>query len=322
MASIVLVEPNKVCRTDVSLSMLPQYLAQPDTLVWLDFNTPTSDEIEILRKYFQFHPLAIEDAVRQYQRPKIDAYEHYYFVVFYSAKYDDGDKTFKLLPLHLFIGHNFLVTVHRDAIPALDETINRWKSPDTPLGRTVGSLVYALLDAIVDNYFPLIDLFADQIDQLETTIFEDSKDDSIQTIFQLKKDLLALRRVVAPERDVLNVMMRREIAVFSSEDIIYLQDVYDHVLRVTDSVDTYRDLLSSALDSFLSLQSNRLNQIVKVLTVTSIVLMTNSLIAGIYGMNFDFMPELHWRFGYAWALGLMVAATIGLVAFFKRMRWI
>jgi magnesium transporter len=133
---------------------------------------------------------------------------------------------------------------------------------------------------------------------------------------------LHLRRVVAPERDVLNRLLRRELPVFKPEDLAYLQDVYDHIVRVTDSVDTYRDLLSSALDSYLSVQSNNLNQIVKVLTIASIILMSNALVSGIYGMNFQFMPELGWRFGYPFALGLMVIISTVLILYFRRRKWL
>ncbi len=128
--------------------------------------------------------------------------------------------------------------------------------------------------------------------------------------------------MVAPERDVLNVLIRREVPVFERNTILYLQDVYDHIVRITDSIDTYRDLLSSALDAFLSVQSNRLNQIVKILTIASIVLMSDALVAGIYGMNFDYIPELHWVFGYPWALGLMVVISAGLMLFFRRRKWL
>ena len=197
----------------------------------------------------------------------------------------------------------------------------RWKAPDSPLGHEVSALVHALLDALVDSYFPLMDQVADRVEDLEDTIFIQYDESAIQTIFGLKKDLLSLRRVIAPERDVLNVLLRRQLPIFHPEDIAYLQDVYDHIVRVTDSVDTYRDLLSSALDSYLSLQSNNLNQVMKLLTMASIVLMTDALIAGIYGMNFRYMPELGWRLGYGWALLLMALATIGVTLYFRRRKW-
>ena len=131
-----------------------------------------------------------------------------------------------------------------------------------------------------------------------------------------------MRRAVAPERDVVNIMLRRDIKVFDENDVTYLQDVYDHVVRIIDAVDIYRDLLSSALDSYLSVQSNSLNQIVKILTLTSIILMSVTAVAGIYGMNFDYMPELHWRYGYLWALGLMVSIALGLIYWFRRIKWL
>jgi len=222
----------------------------------------------------------------------------------------------------LFIGSNYLVSVHYGAIITIDETIKRWQSNTAEFGNDGGALLYALLDAIVDDYFPVIDALAEHVEVIEEQIFARFSEDALQEVFGLKRDLLGVRRVVAPERDVLNVLIRREVPIFERNTILYLQDIYDHIVRITDSIDTYRDLLSSALDAFLSVQSNRLNQIVKILTITSIVLMSDALIAGIYGMNFDFIPELHWTFGYPFALGLMVVISTGLILFFRRQKWL
>lgn len=322
MHTLVVAQQDGLCHLDVPLSALATQLANSKATVWLDLAAPDEAELALLTTVFSFHPLAIEDVVRQQQRPKVDRYEGYYFVVFYSACYEEETARIKLQPLNLFIGPNYLVSIHGEPIEIVAATAVRWQAPNSPLGRNVGALVYALLDAIVDEYFPLVDALADRVDALEEQIFENFSDKAIENIFGLKKDLLALRRVMAPERDVINIMLRREIPVFSAEDTVYLQDVYDHVIRVAESLDTYRDLLSSALDSFLSVQSNRLNQVVKVLTITSIVLMSSALIAGIYGMNFDFMPELHWRYGYLWALGLMVAISGALIGFFRYKDWL
>lgn len=317
-----------VCRVNgsfegaVDSSEISNLLDQDGNIVWLDIRDPDNHDIEMMREEFGFHPLSIEDAIREQQRPKVEAYGKYYFIVFYAARFDAESDDIATQALHLFVGKNYLVSVHKDDFPHVQETISRWRAPDSPLGNTTGSLLYALLDTIVDDYFPLMDQVADRIEDLEDQIFEHFEESAIQTIFGLKRDMLNLRRVVAPERDVLNVLLRREVPVFKNEDIVYLQDVYDHIVRVTDNVDTYRDLLSSALDSYLSLQSNKLNQIVKVLTVTSIVLMSDALIAGIYGMNFTFMPELGWQLGYPFAIGLMVTVSIGLVLLFKRLRWL
>lgn len=308
--------------THVSPEAISDLRHNPDTTLWLDLSAPNTEELTALREEFDFHPLALEDATREHQRPKVDSYGAYYFVVFYCIDMDPETHSLCTTPLYLFIGSNYLVTIHNEPIAQIKETLRRWQAPDSPLHQDVGSLVYALLDAIVDDYFPVMDLVAERADDLEEHIFENFDQDALQAIFQLKKDLLQLRRAVAPERDVLNVMLRRDIRVFDENDVLYLQDVYDHIVRTTDSIDTYRDLLSSALDSFLSVQSNRLNVTVKTLTVASIILMSAALVAGIYGMNFDYMPELHWRYGYFFALGLMVAIAVGLVALFRRIKWL
>ena len=293
-----------------------------DKTLWLDLVAPDDEDIKVLRDKFKFHPLAIEDATRQHQRPKVENYEHYYFAVFYCIEVTEDNEWLAVKPLYLFIGPNYLVTVHPRPIAQIQETRRRWREPDSPLDQDVGALVYTLLDALVDDYFPVIDQVAERTEDLEERIFAEFNEQALQQILALKKDLLSIRRVVAPGRDVLNVILRREIPVFDEHDVIYLQDVYDHIVRVIDSLDTYRELLSSALDAFLSVQSNRLNQVVKVLTITSIILMSATLVAGIYGMNFVHMPEIDWRYGYAWALGLMLAISGGLILWFRRLKWL
>jgi magnesium transporter len=292
--------------------------------------------------------LALEDAFRSRERPKVDVYaprllradgegdaapaakkaaldpailDAYYFIVFYTAEFNADDTDIVVRSLNLFVGTHYLVTVHHDPIPQIGETAERFRSPVSPLDRRVSVLVYVLLDAIVDDYFSMMDQIADRVEALEDTIFAEAGEDTIQTIFALKKDLLELRHIVAPERDVINVLLRRELPVFRSREMAYLQDIYDHIVRLTDIIDTYRDLASSALDSYLSIQSNNLNQIMKTLTVGSILLMAAAWIAGIYGMNFKYMPELEQRWGYPASLMLMAAVMLGLALFFKRRKW-
>jgi magnesium transporter len=308
---------SKINPTDIS-----EIIKHKDQFVWLDLQAPQEREIALLRDEFHFHPLAIEDATKHHERPKVETFEGYYFIVFYSMGYDKQRGSVVTHPINLFIGANYLVSVHQGNISAIQDTIRRWQANTEEFGREIGALLYELLDAIVDDYFPVIDELADRVEQIEEGIFERFSEGALQDVFALKRDLLAARRIVAPERDVLNVLIRREVPIFDSHTIQYLQDVYDHIVRITDSIDTYRDLLSSALDAFLSVQSNRLNQVVKVLTITSIVLMSDALIAGIYGMNFEFMPELDWQFGYPFAIGLMVLVSVTLVVFFRWRKWL
>jgi magnesium transporter len=317
-----------VCRADgrftstVDPADISEILLQKEQFVWLDLQAPQEADIALLRDEFKFHALAIEDATRHHERPKVDSYDGYYFLVFYAISYDERRNRLSSEAINLFVGSNYLVSVHHDEISAIDETIKRWQKDAEQFGQDAGALLYALLDTITDEYFPVIDRLADRVEGIEEQIFERFSEDALQDVFSLKRDLLSIRRIVAPERDVLNILIRREVPIFDRNAILYLQDVYDHIVRITDSIDTYRDLLSSALDAFLSVQSNRLNQIVKVLTIASIVLMSDALIAGIYGMNFEFMPELHWTFGYPFALGLMVMIGVALVAFFRWRKWL
>jgi magnesium transporter len=345
----LLVSQNGIFLANVPHANIATVLADPAKIAWLDIQDPTDEDIAILRNSFGFHPLAIEDAIRAHERPKVDAYDlssgasltsipngagagdapapevrggNYYFVVFYAAIYDPKEDHITAQAISLFIGANFLVTVHRGDFPHVNDTLARWQAPNSPLGHRIGALVYALLDALVDDYFPLMDQVADRVEDLEDTIFIKFTEESIETIFRLKKGLLNARRIIAPERDVLNVLLRRQLPIFTSEDVAYLQDVYDHIVRVTDNIDTYRDLLSSALDSYLSLQSNKLNQIMKTLTVASIILMTAALITGYYGQNFKRFPALDFQIGSLWSLLLIVAATVTLVIYFRWKKWL
>lgn len=321
MPTLIVQQNGQFCH-DVDPSAISDMLTEPDDILWLDICNPTEQDIALLRDEFRFHPLSIEDAVRSHERPKVETYDHYYLIIFYAANYHHSTEQIDLQALSLFIGANYLVTVHQKEIAAIEETLRRWQSPHSPLSNRVAVLIHALLDSLVDNYFPVMDNIAERVEDLEDTIFERFDSGVIEPIFRLKKDLFSLRRVISPERDVLNVLLRRELPIFSERDTAYLQDVYDHIVRVTDTIDAYRDLLASAMDSYLSLQSNNLNQIVKVLTLASIVLMSDALIAGIYGMNFAFMPELHWSYGYPFALLLMVVISAVLILFFRSKKWL
>lgn len=325
MAETLVCAMNGTYVKDPPLEQLDALLAQPEAVTWLDVCDPDDADYVTLQERFHFHPLTLEDVKHGGGRPKVEQHENYYFIIFYvicASQNKDRADHFELQPLYLFAGPNYLVSVHTGTLVQIEETMARWRNPGTPPGDRVGSLLYNLLDTIVDDYFPLLDRVAEESEQIEDQIFESFERSSIQTIFGLKRDLLALRRVIAPERDVLNVLMRRELPLFRGKDIVYLQDIYDHIIRVADNIDNYRDLLSSALDSYLSVEASRQNQILKVLTVTSIILMTDALIAGIYGMNFAHMPELSWQFGYPFAIGLMVLLSGGLFVFFKRKKWL
>lgn len=307
---------------DFDLDNLDQFIASKEGLVWIDLADPVPSEFELLAKEFGFHPLALEDARARHQRPKLNQYDTFLFLVFYAVRVDQEDG-FLTQEISLFVGPNYLVTVHPGQCHEIDETAQRWHQNVKNLdARSVAVLLYSLLDTIVDNYFPVLDAVAERTDALESAIFERGSTAALQEIFALRKSLLALRRVLSPERDLMSILTRRDIEMLGPATSVYFQDIYDHVLRVTDAIDTYRDLLASALDAYLSVVSNNLNQVMRTLTSWSIILMSLALIAGIYGMNFGFMPELEWHYGYFFILAAMGMIGGGLFMLFKRIRWL
>ena len=295
---------------------------EEQNVVWADVSDPTSRDFEELAEEFGFHPLSIEDCRNEHQRPKVEEYEGYYFIVLYEASLAGPTDALELRELNIFLGPNYLVTVHSRPIRAV-ETANRlWREWSDRAEHGAGLLAYLLIDSVVDDYLPLLDVLSERMDDLEDHIFGDFKPEAIQEIFRVKKQLLFLRRTVTPLRDVFNTLLRREQPVFRRETHVYFQDVYDHLIRVADTIDTLRDMLSSTMDAYLSVSGNRMNMIMKRLTSVSTILMSVTLIAGIYGMNFDFMPELKWQFGYVFALLSMVGVGVGLYAYLKKVNWL
>jgi magnesium transporter len=314
----------KVLENGIPLAEISEVLKRPSEMLWIDVLTPSAEDLRLIQDEFGFHDLAMEDVSRQSQRPKIEIYDDYIVIIFYALlPGKESTETATMEQLGMFVGSNYVVTVHDQVIPVLDETSARWCANVEQLGESnIALLVYSILDAIVDGYFPIVDGISDRLDELENQIFTQFSVASQQEIFRIKKELVTIRRVVAPERDVMNVILRREMPIFDTPVLVYFQDLYDHILRVTDAVDTYRDLLSSALDYHLAVTSNRLNQVMKTLTASSIILMSMTLVASVYGMNFIHMPELAWHYGYAYALGLMAAIGFTIFRIFRRIDWL
>jgi magnesium transporter len=322
MINVIVHAEGAVVDRELPLERISDVLQVDGALLWVDVVAPTADELTLLEEEFGFHHLAIEDAAMVHERPKVEQFDDFILIIFYAMAHDESTSGIDLQQLAIFAGSNYVVTLHEAPLSALDAVSNRWQMNIARIANhAAGLLVYSILDALVDDYLPVADSISDRIDLIEETIFGRFDADAQQEIFRLKRDLLYIRKVLTPERDVLNVLMRRDTPVYTDETVRYFQDIYDHLLRVLDSVDTYRDLLSSALDSYLSVLSNRMNKVMKTLTASSIILMSMTLVAGIYGMNFVHMPELDWRLGYPLALGIMLALMISLGALFKRIDW-
>ena len=269
--------------SDADKAKIMHLLEREDSLIWLDVEKPEESEIARLAEIFKLHPLAIEDIHKAYQRPKIDVYDDFYFLVFYDIDYiDEGDQIDEH-ELAVVIGKNYLLTFHREPIEEIEEVAARFRRNSTEIERGIGVLLYSLIDTIVDHYFPVVDKIGERIEELEAAVVEHQGNDrsaSMADIFSLKRELIHMRRQIAPERDAMAVLARRELPFVTAATGVYFQDLYEHVLRVTDAVDVYRELLSGVLDSYLSVNSNNLalaannlNDVMKRLTSYSIILM-------------------------------------------------
>ena len=320
--TVCLNSKSKEFTADFPAAEISDYCETGQHVVWVDVSDPTGEDFTELAEEFGFHPLSIEDCRNAHQRPKIEEYPGYYFLVLYEAQLAGPEDSLELRELNIFLGANYLVTVHSRPIRAVETARRLWKEWTDRADHGAGLLAYLLIDAIVDDYLPLLDILSERMDDLEDRIFGDFQPAVIEDIFRIKKQLLFLRRAVTPLRDVFNTMLRREQPIFARETHVYFQDVFDHLIRVADTIDNLRDMLGSTMDAYLSVSGNRMNMVMKRLTSVATILMSVTLIAGIYGMNFKYMPELLWRYGYVFALSTMVCVGLGLYLYLRKAKWL
>jgi magnesium transporter len=289
--------------------------------VWLDLEDPTDDELETIGKEFGLHPLSVEDTKNRGQRPKVEIFPNYFFVVVHALRLDEDDEL-QDSEIHVFAGHRFMLTLRYAPVFDLSEVQRRWDRQPEHTAEGGAFFLYVLLDEIVDDYFNVVERFEDLSEEVEDRVFADKPDPQIQeAIFRLKRKVVTFRRLVMPLREVLDLMQEQPKFVTQTMGPYY-RDLADHVIRTLEFVDGIREILTTALEAELSQVSNRMNEIMKKLTSWAGIILVPTLIAGIYGMNFDNMPELHWRFGYAWALGLMASTAFILYRVFKRQDWL
>jgi len=308
-----------------NLDELRHLRAKKDQLVWLEILDPDTESLEVLAREFNIHPLALEDMQKRRQRPKIDTYPDQHMIVTYEVVGRRARRGRAGAPelgeIHLIAGEGYLISAHWQRSPAVDATIERFRTRPEVVATSVGQLLYSVLDAVVDGYFPLLDKMAEEIDTLEDRILEGDARGGLREVLTIKRDLLELRRILAPQRDIANALLRRDVELIGDAEAPYYQDLYDHLLRVLDALDLYRDLVASALDANLSVTNNNLNAVMKRLTAFTVVLMVPTLIAGVYGMNFRNMPELRFQYGYFITLGVMVLSIVLIGAYFKARDW-
>ncbi|MCK6551356.1 magnesium transporter CorA family protein, partial [Myxococcota bacterium] len=252
------------------LDEVARTIAEPNNLVWVDVESPGTEELSLLREAFGFHPLAIEDVANGQQRPKVDEYRGYMFVVTYAILRGDHALEAKVRELDLFIGRNYLVTVHRGEVPAIDEAIARWTRGGDLLQEGVGFLAYTVMDAVIDAYFPVVDAIGDELDAVESSLFSGFRDELVQRFLRVKRSLHGLRRVLSPMRETFTVFLRRDHPLFSPATQVYFHDVHDHVLRLLDTLEVQRDKVSGTTDAYFMMASHRMSLLVRTMTIVAI----------------------------------------------------
>lgn len=305
----------------VGLNDISDVLKQSGKFIWIGLHEPDTAMLQKIQQAFGLHDLAIEDAHRAHQRPKIETYGDTLFIVLRTVQMKEH--RIDLGETHFFLGHNFIVTVRHGSTLAYTDVRARCESTPDLLGKGPAFALYAIMDAIVDQYFPVIEALGEKLSDLEDRIFNESfKRETTAEIYQLKRQLMDVKRSVSPLVDICNRLMRFDLKLIEEETRPYFRDVYDHSIRINEMVDNARELLSTALEANLSLISISQNEVSKKFAGWAAIIGIPTMVAGIYGMNFKFMPELNWEFGYPVVLVMTLGFCALLYSLFKRSGWL
>jgi magnesium transporter len=306
---------------DTSLDQISDVLAEPETFIWLGLHEPDESLLLKIQEEFGLHDLAIEDAQHAHQRPKIEVYDDTLFIVVHTSQFVGGKVQFG--ETHIFLGRRFLITVRHGA--SLSYARARASCEQTPemlaMGPSFG--LYAVLDFIVDNYFPIVSSFESELKELEQSIFNERFDrDTIERLYYLKRELVTLRLAVTPMHDILNQLKRFFPGLIHEEVRLYFRDVFDHAVRMSEATSTLGEMISAALQVNLAMVSVGQNEVTKRLAGWAAILAIPTTVGAIYGMNYKYMPELEWRYGYETVIAVTVLMCIGLYARLKKAEWL
>jgi magnesium transporter len=302
----------------------PELLQEhPGAFHWIDLEDPTVKETTLLEDPFHFHPLAIEDCLSDIHHPKVDDYGGYIFIIVHGIRFDAPTDQFFTRELDVFLGSNYLITHHKGHMRSVESArLQCSKDLMAAMPKGVDFLLHAVLDQLFEHYFPNLDALEDKIQLVQVEVFESPTRETLDHIFALKRDVAQLRRICTPQREIMHRLSRGEFKVISPRAAVYFRDIYDNLYRIVDASYSYQDLMQGTLDAYLSAVNNRLNETMKRLTVVGALMAALTVITGIYGMNFEHMPELKWRFGYLWVWFVMAAVCSGLLYFFKKKEWL
>jgi magnesium transporter len=303
---------------------ISDHLEEKGNVVWLDIDQPKQDDFALIAEEFQLNPLAVEDALGERQRPKLDHYDDHLFITLYDSVLDAKSGELTTRELSIFVATSYLITVHKDPGYDMEPVIQRWNDNAQLCSHGVGFLLWGVLDVVIDSYFDSVQSLDDEIEGLEDLLFSNSKRSTEvqRRTYELRKSLVGLRRFVLPTREILNTLMRRESDIVDNNLMPYYQDVYDHVLRAADSIDSLRDLVSTILETHLTIQGNQMNQVMKQVTSWAAIAAVPTIITGYYGMNVRIFPGASTLAGGISALVLCVGLVAVLYSAFRRRDWL
>jgi magnesium transporter len=305
----------------VPLGELATVLADHDTNVWIDLENTGEAGFAALEPTLRFHPMAVEDCVMDVNHPKVDDYRDYLYLAVHSARWEEADAEPKLHEIDILIGRRFLLTYHEDPTRSVTRARDLLDRRADVLGRGPDHLLYYILDVMVDNYMPILDLVHTRLDALEEQVLRAPRRRVLRDVLALKSGVAALRRIVGPQRDTILALTRDEFAAIRPEIRPYLRDIYDRMVRVSDMLDSFRDELATLLDIYVSQVSNQLNEVMKVLTAITVIIVPVTLIASIYGMNVRY-PGFDTAWGFWLSMVIMAVTGVGMYLYFRSRRWL
>src|SRR5215216_2999369 len=312
-------------QTDLALEELPHYLSDPEALVWCDIHSTKGGQVGpyggLLREVFGFDELTIEDSFTRNHLPKVDIYDEYLFVALFSFHLSEKTRRVQTVEVDMYIGANYVVCVHPRPLRELDRVRRRLLSGDRFVSSAAANVAHTVFDAVVDEYLPIMNRLSAMVDGIEDELLgedEDASDAVLDSLFHLKHELTALRRLAVPLRDVVSVLMRPTTRLIPEEARAYYDDVRDHLLRVIDMIDTMRDYLAGSLDIYTTQQTQRINRSMQRLTAIATIFLPLTFITGIYGMNFAYMPETQWHYGFYVILAMCTALSVVMLVYLHR----
>lgn len=314
----------KVVSQDVGMDVLRLLLYDEGVQIWVDAENPTAEETKtLLEGVFNFHPLAIEDCIAVSERPKVDDYESYLFMVIHGVDYSQAQHGFQTKELNLFIGKNFLVTAHNEPMKSVSSIIERVTKNAPLVARAADRLTYNLLGALLDNYEPALENLSTEVAELESAVVVKPSKDVLNNVLEMKTQVQGLRQIIAPQREVIARLAHGEFKVVRTHLLPYYRDLLDHLSRISDQTDNYRDALTNILQVHLNIQQMQINRVIKVLTILATLATPVLLITSFYGMNVGHVPNLDWPWwqAYPTILGVTGIWTLGLYLYLRRRGW-